>query len=110
GRLPGRDRLPDGLHRCEGAGSACEALGEERLRRVPAAGALGAAFLMKVIRTEIPEVLILEPKVFEDPRGFFLESYNRKTFMEATRLDVDFVQDNHSRSVKNLMRCLHHQI
>jgi len=65
---------------------------------------------MKVIRTEIPEVLILEPKVFEDPRGFFLESYNRKTFMEATGLDVEFVQDNHSRSGKNVLRGLHYQI
>ena len=65
---------------------------------------------MKVIRTEIPEVLILEPKVFEDPRGFFLESYNRKTFMEATGLDLEFVQDNHSRSAKNVLRGLHYQI
>ena len=65
---------------------------------------------MKVIRTEIPEVLILEPKVFEDPRGFFLESYNRKTFKEATGLDLEFVQDNHSRSGKNVLRGLHYQI
>ena len=65
---------------------------------------------MKVIRTEIPEVLILEPKVFEDPRGFFLESYNRKMFMEATGLDLEFVQDNHSRSGKNVLRGLHYQI
>jgi dTDP-4-dehydrorhamnose 3,5-epimerase len=65
---------------------------------------------MKVIRTEIPDVLILEPKVFEDPRGFFLESYNRRTFKEATGLDVEFVQDNHSRSVKNVLRGLHYQI
>jgi dTDP-4-dehydrorhamnose 3,5-epimerase len=65
---------------------------------------------MKVIRTEIPEVLILEPKVFEDPRGFFLESYNRKTFKEATGVDVEFVQDNHSRSLKGVLRGLHYQI
>ncbi len=65
---------------------------------------------MKVIRTDIPEVLILEPKVFEDPRGFFLESYNRKTFKDATGLDVEFVQDNHSRSGKNVLRGLHYQI
>jgi dTDP-4-dehydrorhamnose 3,5-epimerase len=65
---------------------------------------------MKVIRTEIPEVLILEPKVFEDPRGFFLESYNRKTFMEATGVDTEFVQDNHSHSKKNILRGLHYQI
>jgi dTDP-4-dehydrorhamnose 3,5-epimerase len=65
---------------------------------------------MKVIRTDIPEVLILEPKVFEDPRGFFLESYNRKTFKEATGVDSEFVQDNHSRSKKNILRGLHYQI
>jgi dTDP-4-dehydrorhamnose 3,5-epimerase len=65
---------------------------------------------MKVIRTEIPEVLILEPKVFEDARGFFLESYNRKTFKEATGVDVEFVQDNHSRSKKSVLRGLHYQI
>jgi dTDP-4-dehydrorhamnose 3,5-epimerase len=65
---------------------------------------------MKVIRTEIPEVLILEPKVFEDARGFFLESYNRKAFKEATGVDAEFVQDNHSRSKKNVLRGLHYQI
>ena len=65
---------------------------------------------MKVIRTEIPEILILEPKVFEDARGFFLESYNRRTFKDVTGIDVDFVQDNHSRSAKNVLRGLHYQI
>ena len=65
---------------------------------------------MKVIRTEIPEVLILEPKVFEDARGFFLESYNRRAFAEATGIDVEFVQDNHSRSLKGVLRGLHYQI
>ena len=65
---------------------------------------------MKVIRTEIPDVLILEPKVFEDPRGFFLETYNRKTFREVTAVDVEFVQDNHSRSAKHVLRGLHYQI
>jgi dTDP-4-dehydrorhamnose 3,5-epimerase len=65
---------------------------------------------MKVIRTEIPDVLVLEPKVFEDARGFFLESYNRKAFKEATGVDAEFVQDNHSRSKKNVLRGLHYQI
>jgi dTDP-4-dehydrorhamnose 3,5-epimerase len=65
---------------------------------------------MKVICTEIPDVLILEPKVFEDPRGFFLESYSRKTFKEATGVDVEFVQDNHSHSKKHILRGLHYQI
>jgi dTDP-4-dehydrorhamnose 3,5-epimerase len=65
---------------------------------------------MKVLRTSIPEVLVLEPKVFGDERGFFLERYNRRTFLEATGLDPQFVQDNHSRSVKNVLRGLHYQI
>ena len=65
---------------------------------------------MKVIRTEIPEVLLLEPRVHQDERGFFLESYNRRTFRDATGLDVDFVQDNQSFSVRNVLRGLHYQV
>jgi dTDP-4-dehydrorhamnose 3,5-epimerase len=63
-----------------------------------------------IIPTNLPEVLILEPKVFGDDRGFFFESFNQKNFAEATGLDVNFVQDNHSRSVKNVLRGLHYQI
>jgi len=65
---------------------------------------------MKVIRTEIPEVLLLEPKVFGDARGFFLESYNKRVFRDATGLDVEFVQDNHSSSRRGVLRGLHYQI
>lgn len=65
---------------------------------------------MKVIPTEIPEVLILEPTVYEDTRGFFYESFNSKTFMQQTGLDPVFVQDNHSRSAKHVLRGLHYQI
>jgi len=65
---------------------------------------------MQVIRTEISEVLILEPKVFGDERGFFFESYHRRAFHKATGVDVEFVQDNHSRSIKNVLRGLHYQI
>jgi dTDP-4-dehydrorhamnose 3,5-epimerase len=65
---------------------------------------------VKVIRTEIPEVLLIEPKVFGDARGWFFESYNRRAFREATGLDVEFVQDNQSRSAKNVLRGLHYQI
>lgn len=65
---------------------------------------------MKITPTRIPDVLILEPKVFEDPRGFFLESYNRRAFREATGLDPQFVQDNQSFSVRNVLRGLHYQI
>ncbi|SFN07294.1 dTDP-4-dehydrorhamnose 3,5-epimerase [Variovorax sp. OV329] len=65
---------------------------------------------MKVTPTSIPEVLILEPKVFGDERGFFMESYNKKAFDEAVGQRVEFVQDNHSRSAKGVLRGLHYQI
>ncbi len=65
---------------------------------------------MNVIQTSIPEVLILEPKVFGDDRGFFFESYNEQDFIQKTGIDVRFVQDNHSRSAKNVLRGLHYQI
>lgn len=65
---------------------------------------------MKVIPTKIPDVLIIESKVFGDKRGFFLESWNKKTFENTTGVRTEFVQDNHSRSVKNTLRGLHYQI
>jgi dTDP-4-dehydrorhamnose 3,5-epimerase len=65
---------------------------------------------VKVIKTAIPDVLVLEPKVFGDSRGFFLESYNKRAFRDTTGLDVEFVQDNHSRSKRGVLRGLHYQI
>jgi len=65
---------------------------------------------VNVIPTAIPDVAIIEPNVFGDERGFFFESFNRRQFAELTGHDVDFVQDNHSRSVKNVLRGLHYQI
>lgn len=65
---------------------------------------------MQIIRTSIPEVIFFEPKVFGDERGFFFESFNAKVFQQATGLNVNFVQDNHSKSVKNVLRGLHYQI
>ena len=65
---------------------------------------------MNIINTEIPGVIIFEPKVFGDQRGFFFESYNQKDFFEATNLDVNFVQDNHSKSAGNVLRGMHYQI
>ena len=65
---------------------------------------------MNVIRTEIPDVLVLEPKVFGDARGFFLESFNERAFRSLTGLEVGFVQDNHSRSGKGVLRGLHYQL
>ncbi len=65
---------------------------------------------MNVIATELPEVLILEPRVFGDDRGFFYESFNAKKFGELTGVAVEFVQDNHSMSARNVLRGLHYQI
>lgn len=65
---------------------------------------------MEIITTEIPGVVILKPKVFGDQRGFFMESFNRRSWSEATGLDYDFVQDNHSRSARGVLRGLHYQI
>lgn len=64
---------------------------------------------MNVVQTSLPGVLILEPKVFGDNRGFFFESYNKKVLAQAG-ITADFVQDNHSRSVRNVLRGLHYQI
>jgi dTDP-4-dehydrorhamnose 3,5-epimerase len=63
-----------------------------------------------VTQTRLPEVLILEPKVFGDARGFFFESFNALDFCRCTGLDVNFVQDNHSKSAKGVLRGLHYQI
>ena len=63
-----------------------------------------------VTPTALPEVLVLEPKVFGDARGFFFESFNARDFAQATGLQVDFVQDNHSKSARGVLRGLHYQI
>ena len=63
-----------------------------------------------VVPTELPEVLILEPKVYADARGFFFESFNQRDFEKATGLNVTFVQDNHTRSAQGVLRGLHYQI
>lgn len=65
---------------------------------------------MNVIATRLPDVLIIEPKVFGDDRGFFYESYNARAFAEATGCTLQFVQDNHSRSTRGVLRGLHYQI
>ena len=65
---------------------------------------------MKVIATALPEVLILEPQVFGDERGFFYESFNARRFAEATGVTREFVQDNHSRSARGVLRGLHYQL
>lgn len=65
---------------------------------------------MQMIQTEIPDVLIIEPKVFGDERGFFYESFNQQKFADLTGIEAQFVQDNHSKSVVNVLRGLHYQI
>ncbi len=65
---------------------------------------------MKISPTQIPDVLLIQPRVFGDARGFFFESYNAKRFRASTGLSVEFVQDNHSRSRKGVLRGLHYQI
>lgn len=65
---------------------------------------------MKVIDTKIPDVKVIEPAVFEDERGFFFESFNQKNFEQAIGYSIDFVQDNHSKSTKGVLRGLHYQL
>lgn len=65
---------------------------------------------MQVIQTSIPDVLMIEPKVFGDERGFFLESFNQKAFNEALGQEINFVQDSHSKSIRNVLRGLHYQL
>lgn len=65
---------------------------------------------MIVVPTEISDVLIMQPQLFSDERGFFLESFNQKNFCEKAGFNVEFVQDNHSRSLQNVLRGLHYQI
>ncbi|MCT8164915.1 MULTISPECIES: dTDP-4-dehydrorhamnose 3,5-epimerase [unclassified Pseudomonas] len=65
---------------------------------------------MNIIKTAIPDVVIIEPKVFGDSRGFFFESFNARAFADQTGVDVTFVQDNHSRSQKGVLRGLHYQL
>lgn len=65
---------------------------------------------MNIIKTTVPDVLLIEPEVFGDARGFFFESYNERDFAAQTGVKAHFVQDNHSRSAKNVLRGLHYQI
>jgi dTDP-4-dehydrorhamnose 3,5-epimerase len=65
---------------------------------------------VNVIKTDVPDIFIIEPKVFGDARGFFFESYNERDFAKASGVSVHFVQDNHARSARNVLRGLHYQI
>jgi dTDP-4-dehydrorhamnose 3,5-epimerase len=70
----------------------------------------GIQHLTKFIASDIPDVIVIEPRVFGDERGFFFESFNQRLFRENTGLDPRFVQDNHSRSARNVLRGLHYQV
>ena len=83
---------------------------QKRLQVIPATSAKIGNSDMNVLPTAIPDVFIIEPKVFGDERGLFFESFNRRQFSELIGRNVDFVQDNHSRSAKNVLRGLHYQI
>ncbi len=65
---------------------------------------------IEVIQTDLSEVFLIKPRVFEDARGFFYESFNQRDWLEATGINCDFVQDNHSRSTKGVLRGLHYQL
>lgn len=65
---------------------------------------------MLIEQTDLAQLLVLTPRYFRDERGFFVESYNKRAFVEATNADVDFVQDNHSRSTRGVLRGLHYQL
>lgn len=71
--------------------------------------AVSSSAMIEVVRTSIPDVLVLEPHVFHEERGFFMESYNRKVLL-TVGIDEEFVQDNQSRSIKNVLRGLHYQV
>lgn len=72
--------------------------------------ALRTLFKMKLVRTAIPDVIVIEPKIFNDTRGFFYESFNQQAFAEATGTNYQFVQDNHSKSSRGVLRGLHYQL
>ena len=72
--------------------------------------ALRILFNMKLVRTAIPDIIVIEPKIFNDTRGFFYESFNQQAFDEATGTNYQFVQDNHSKSSRGVLRGLHYQL
>src|SRR5690606_15547393 len=106
-----RDCLPQGLHRCGATGKAGSAAVEEWLWPLSATNPQRQGVLsMRATMTAIPEVMIIEPNVFGDDRGFFFESFNERRFTELTGITARFVQDNHSKSARHVLRGLHYQI
>ena len=102
------NRLPEQMDQSRAAAAPRRRAGQDRLRPVPVQ--TGRRGRMKIIETDIPDVLIIEPRVFGDERGFFYESFNAAAFEAATGLRRNFVQDNHSKSQRGVLRGLHYQI
>jgi hypothetical protein len=109
GGLPRGSGLAAEMDRREQLGKLAEPLAKSGYGQYLAGLLKHGGARMKVIPTAIPDVLLLEPKVFGDERGYFYESWNRRTFAELG-IDADFVQDNHSKSQRNVLRGLHYQI
>src|SRR5690606_6531618 len=108
--LPQGNRLSQQVDYRRAVGKAGAGADQERLWAVPAQHAGQQGVLMKAKPLALPDVVLLEPKVFGDRRGSFFESYNHAQFEEAIGRHVEFVQDNHSRSARNVLRGLHYQI
>lgn len=105
-----RNRLPQRLPSTPGNSESRRAHGAETGTSISAALAQRRGPTLKSVPTTIPDVLVIEPKVFGDERGFFFESFNHRQFCKLIGRDAAFVQDNHSRSAKNVLRGLHYQI
>src|SRR5262249_48614183 len=111
GRVSGRDRVPASVDRRRANARAHQTAREECLRAIPTKHSHGSRRLAsEVTATALPEVKIIEPKVFGDARGFFFESFNALEFAGKVEPGVEFVQDNHSRSARGVLRGLHYQI
>src|SRR5690606_26241800 len=106
--LPGGDRLEQRLDRRGAAGGTGEAAGQERVRPVPARSRRARVRAMKLVETDLPGCVVIEPQVFGDDRGYFFESFNRDK-LEAHGLTPDFVQGNVSSSARGVLRGLHYQ-
>src|SRR5262245_48938940 len=110
GRVSRRDRLSPGMDHGRRRRAYRRSNEDERLREVSAENVgAGGAGAMKFIATDIPGVIVIEPQIFRDERGFFLESYHRRKYQEGG-IDAVFVQDNHSRSQRGSIRGLHAQV
>src|SRR5690349_11985583 len=107
--MSGRGGLPYGIHRRRTGRAPRRAAREDGVRRVPHADAAGADTVVKITPLAIPDVLLVEPAVYCDERGFFLETWQAERYA-AAGIGPSFLQDNHSRSVQGTLRGLHYQM